>query len=336
LVTFTITACRTTFPGLETPQIPIELANNSQTVLTSLPDDGRWWKAGGPTRFGQLSTAGIEYFVSRLNEPNDPACVSNKKHPSCVEVNGIQTPNCLNSGSFNEGGPNGGGVDYYPYIFSPGNLGQIVISTNNDFTANWFGVYDPSLGQPGYGVATFDNMGNLLAAFEWCGSFGPALTNAGGNLACSRSDWNSEGGLCGYDSTSVPTNCTGMNFKVNFSSQCKAVYTADKLKPRTRVGDCNTGQWIGDCAFNGQNWTGTCISGDSSVAGKGCTITSTDLNKDCEVNGKAPGQCSCDVFANGLKAFPPLPNNVVQPSSIGYYSVPSQNLCVTAKPNLCN
>ncbi|MBY0280115.1 hypothetical protein K2Z84_32685 [Candidatus Binatia bacterium] len=257
-----VTACRTVFPGTEIPQIPTKVSGGNGTQpLTILPDDGRWWKAGVLDLFGTLSTAPIEYFVGRLAEPNRPVCVWDTVRPSCA-------PNPLSPGAIPPScsfpaGPNGGGVDFYPYIIEvQRGVGNLVINTNNDYTANWFGVYDPALGHPGYGIAAYDGMGTLLGAVEWCGGYKRALRRPGKPLACSKSDQNTDGLLCGYDtSNSVATDCGGKGFASDpVDASCRAVYDTTKLAPRTwNVGSST---WSAPCTYDTgtQTWSASCTT----------------------------------------------------------------------------
>jgi len=254
----TITACRTVFPGTEIPQIPIEVAGNGSQPLTILPDDGRWWKSGKSVLFGTLDTAPIEYFVSRMDEPNHPDCVWDTVRPSCAPNpllgEGVIPPSCGFAA-----GPNGGGVDFYPYIIGvQQGTGDFIINTNNDYTANWFGVYDPALGHPGYGMAAYDESGTLLGAVEWCGGYKRSLRAAGGDLACSQAEQQTSGLLCGYDTTnSVATTCAGKGFAADpTDATCRALYDTTKLSPR--AWNPTIGAWTTACTFTAGAWSSSC------------------------------------------------------------------------------
>lgn len=175
---YTITFCRVT-NSFGIPQIPSVISPGEQVYLTSIPNckDDRWakvnvsesckninWiKAGANPIWwnGYNNVEGksqncqgaiLTYFVSRSDETNlAPVCQANKLRPSTEKDSSK-------------------GIDYYPYILTIDKNFKVRLNSNNDALMGSCSGYDPSLGNPKFGMRLFDRDSINIGQVQYVGN----------------------------------------------------------------------------------------------------------------------------------------------------------------------
>lgn len=173
LSSYTVTCCRTVYPGSGIPQIPTVIRPGIEEYLTTIPSCADpawatrfapnacqrnpnreiWWSGWNEQECKKPEERALSFYLSRGSEQAlEPVCQRNAIRPSTNE-------------------PTVSGTDYFPYLVRIPSAQKVHINTNNITEG-----YDRALGNPGYGIRLIDKMNIVVGSVEYTGPLAPSAT----------------------------------------------------------------------------------------------------------------------------------------------------------------